>query len=295
MPFAGEGIYTIQNVNGLAVDLHGGSPNDGTKIQGYKMWPMSDAACLGQLWLVKRVPLANGIRYTLQNLRGGTYMDLQRGSSANGTPVIGHQLSITNGTLAQNQQWEMFDLGIGIYRFRNYMAQTFLDLDGGRDKNETKIQGWSGDDPNNGHQRWTMTQRSMHFAQIDPILRANQFVITKADLHGYNLDTIYFILDNLLLEAIWKVAGLNAGMHRPELFDSDDFAMAFKSQVAKWGQENIRASGLSILCGFMVGSNPQGNKHGYNWSLSNNEVVFIEPQTGGFAITLGYIGEWGIY
>ncbi|EGN95169.1 carbohydrate-binding module family 13 protein [Serpula lacrymans var. lacrymans S7.3] len=66
-----------------------GGTTDGTKVQGWGKWSFSSAYCLPQLRLV--TPTGATDAFTLQNLRGGLYLDLPNGSSANGNPLQGWQ------------------------------------------------------------------------------------------------------------------------------------------------------------------------------------------------------------
>ena|SRR5882762_6011386 len=91
------------NVNITHTCDHKGNPADGTQVIGWQdMGGNSDGAAFNQRWLVSLVDGQPGV-YTLHNLHGGTYLDLNGGGSANGTRIQGWEF-IPN---ARNQQWNV--------------------------------------------------------------------------------------------------------------------------------------------------------------------------------------------
>ncbi|KAJ8088745.1 hypothetical protein PM082_013988 [Marasmius tenuissimus] len=88
-----QGVYFIQNARvPINIDLTGpGSPDNGAEITGWKqkLWNHAtnfDAS--NQLWLIK--PVADHTdMYTLQNIKGGTYLDMEEGGTGNGNRIVG--------------------------------------------------------------------------------------------------------------------------------------------------------------------------------------------------------------
>ena len=61
-----------------------------------------DGGAFNQRWLVSLVDGQPGV-YTLQNLHGGTYLDLNGGATANGTRIQGWEFIPKD----INQQWKI--------------------------------------------------------------------------------------------------------------------------------------------------------------------------------------------
>ncbi|KAJ7218592.1 ricin B lectin domain-containing protein [Mycena pura] len=155
------GIYTIANQKApLVLDLADGNSANNTRILG---WPenIADSGIpfLNQLWLVRKISGSNV--YSLQNLGGGTYMDMSLDSgsdSDNGNVVYGRQAN--DGTADQpshkaNQQWEIIAHN-QFYKLRNVQGNTFLDLAAGGTSGGTIIQTWEAASLNNvSNQLWT--------------------------------------------------------------------------------------------------------------------------------------------
>ncbi|KAG8912336.1 hypothetical protein FRC01_005146 [Tulasnella sp. 417] len=71
-----DGLYVLTNIKSRTVlDLHGGNSGGGTHCAGFAR---NTNDCIDhQLWIVKHD--TSNDTYTLRNLRGGTYLDLQAG------------------------------------------------------------------------------------------------------------------------------------------------------------------------------------------------------------------------
>jgi len=109
---------------------------------------------------------------------------------------------------------------------------------------------------------------------------------------------MYLVLPEEKLREIWEKSGLSSRKWRHEIFDCDDFAMIFKAEIAKWGDDHLKADGFAILCGLMYGSKP-GEGHAYNWTILPSDlekIVFIEPQSCSFNDKpWGYKAYFGLF
>ncbi|KAJ7218588.1 ricin B lectin domain-containing protein [Mycena pura] len=154
------GIYTITNSKvPLVLDLADGKSADKTLILG---WPehLADSGLpfLNQLWLVRK--LSDSV-YSLQNLAGGTYMDMSLDSgsnsaNANGNVVYGFHANDGTASHKANQKWEIIAAG-QFYKLRNVQGKTYLDLAAGGTSNGTKIQTWEAASTNNAsNQLWKL-------------------------------------------------------------------------------------------------------------------------------------------
>ncbi|KAJ7261086.1 ricin B lectin domain-containing protein [Mycena rebaudengoi] len=122
-----EGIYFIMSCKAaVCVDLRAGCSDDGAPIQMWQQASFSDSRCnsfpLNQLWMVRNMAAGH---FSLQNLHGGTYLDLWGGNASNATKIVGHRPEGPNGMPAPNQQWEILAAGgcywsspIFVYSFR---------------------------------------------------------------------------------------------------------------------------------------------------------------------------------
>jgi len=97
--------------------------------------------------------------YVIQNKKSGTFLDLDNGSSANGTKVQGWE-NLSTQQYAPNQQWLISQVGgtSGLYTLRNMSGGTFLDLTGGSSDNGTQIQCWeqNAGSPDAPNQQWNI-------------------------------------------------------------------------------------------------------------------------------------------
>ncbi|EGO20678.1 carbohydrate-binding module family 13 protein [Serpula lacrymans var. lacrymans S7.9] len=256
-----------------------GSPTNGTKVQGWTKWPFSNPQCLAQLWLVTPI---NGTAdsFTLQNLQGGLYLDLPEGKSTNGNPLQGWQRA------GNNQVWTIRKVGT-FYRMQNAQGGTFVDLLYGGTANGTVIEGWEGEWSStvDEHQLWSFQLVSQTGTQIANTLNANP--ILKGHIVNYQLDGIYWVVDKDLVASIWTGANLGVGKKytlRPELFDQDDFVFTSKVQLAQWGSDNIRASGLNLLFGVALGVSTAEGSGGQSCNVfldsDLSTVLFFDAQTG---------------
>jgi len=175
-------------------------------------------------------------------------------------------------------------------------------------KGGTSIVGYAGTwNFTNANQQWILENRSVGYDHIGRLITNTGF--TSACRHNLkSLDQPYFVLSTGIMKLIWQRSGLSKGnlVWMKELFDCDDFAFAFKTEVAKWAANNIRAvppgpgtrSGFAVLCGIMTGINPSNSVgHCYNFTLSDDfsSILFFEPQTGGITGNIGYYADMALY
>ncbi|KAE9400009.1 hypothetical protein BT96DRAFT_993465 [Gymnopus androsaceus JB14] len=291
-----SGVYSISNAKAkIVLDLDGGNSANRTKIQAFQKFGFNELYTLNQLWLVQKIEGATNV-YSLRNLRSGTYMDMSLDSgseSANGNLVYGYEAGGTQGaTPHENQQWEAIKDGV-FYKLRNVSGGTFLELPNGNDQNGTRIHTWGAASyGNRANQLWGFERRSRSAEEIRTALDNTRHKST--DFKSYPVDEIYFVLDKAFHTQI-RDANLKSFVLRSQIFDCDDFAWVHKAGVAKWGYENIKADGLSILCGFIVGSTTDEG-HANNWTLSDDlsSILFFEPQNGEFLLD-NYAAAWGIF
>ncbi|KAJ7892407.1 Moa, A lectin from the mushroom marasmius Oreades in complex with the trisaccharide Galgalglcnac [Mycena leptocephala] len=293
-----DGVYSISNAKAeIVLDLNGGNSANRTTIHAWEKRGFDNIWSLYQLWLVQAVEGSPNV-YSLRNLRGGSFMDMSFDSDpsgkANGNIVYGYEGGgEKHDQPYENQKWELIKDGV-FYKLRNVVGKTFLDLSNGNADNGTRIQTWEAATPENEmNQLWSFERRSRSAAEIRTALANNPY--TQADFKSYAVDQIYFILDRAFHTQL-RNANLKDFSWRNQIFDCDDFAWVHKAGVAKWGAENIKADGLSILCGFMAGYSENAG-HAYNWTLSDDlwSILFFEPQNGQFSAVSEYQAAWGIF
>ncbi|KAF5384469.1 hypothetical protein D9757_006399 [Collybiopsis confluens] len=294
-----RGAYFIHNERvPIAVDLNNaGATANGTTVVAWeqKWWDnANDFNASNQLWLIKPVPNAADT-YTVQNIKGGTFLDLQGGSSADQTPIVGWE-----GNNGDNQKWIIKKDISGAYRFQNVASKTFMDLYGGGSANGTRIYGWSGSwdstSDDSFHKRWFLKRASQTSAEVSLLVRNNPDI--TVDFKSYLLDGDYIILPEGVWQTIWNGSGLRNRPWRSEIFDCDDFAVVYKAAVATWGADNIRADGIAILCGIMLGRAKVGvGAHAYNFNINTrfDAVRFFEPQTNAFQDRTNYNAYLGFF
>ncbi|KAJ8698735.1 hypothetical protein PTI98_005409 [Pleurotus ostreatus] len=166
----------------------------------------------------------------------------------------------------------------------------------------TPIVGWQGswtEAESIGRTRqWRFECISQTNDQIRTILKASPHV-----QQSFASDKLYLISSSQRLYAIWGETGLGSTQSREEIFDSDDFALVFKAEVAKWGNKTFKADGFGILCGMMFGSKTDNNgkeiSTAYNWNLEVKDlskVVFYRPMDGTISYDAdGYKAYFGLY
>eukprot|EP01034_Spumella_vulgaris_P043465 gene43465-53982_t len=115
------------------MDLNGGSDADCTKVQGYVA-----NGSRAQKWKLNLAVVSEGLNYyTITNVRSSSVLDLNEGSSSNGTPVQGYTANQTDA-----QRWTFLLQASGSYKVQNLGGGTVLDLQDGSATNGTQIQGY---------------------------------------------------------------------------------------------------------------------------------------------------------
>ncbi|KAF5388390.1 hypothetical protein D9615_000865 [Tricholomella constricta] len=235
----------------IVLDLNDGSATNGTAVTAW-----ADNGGLNQLWLAEATGEAD--TFTLRNLAGGTYLDLEESSAAD-----------------RRQSEVDHQEGYRRHELENYASKTFADLYNGGSSNGTPIYGWTGTKVElPAHERYKC--RSTFGYQEQPS--------SGTKLSRLPLDGEYLILSADVWHQVWATTGLGQGnkVWRHEIFDCDDFAVTMKS-----GRFNC-----ALLCGIMLGVNPNdpADAHAYNFNLANDHtgIVFYEHQTDQFLNDIGY-------
>ncbi|KAI0664078.1 Moa, A lectin from the mushroom marasmius Oreades in complex with the trisaccharide Galgalglcnac [Cubamyces menziesii] len=290
MTFSKDGIYHIEHAHvAVRIALAEGSNIDETPVIA---WSIYDDY-LDHMWLIQSVS-GEADTYTIRNTVAGTYMDLTKGLTENGTAIIGFQ-KVKPG---DNQKWiiKKESSATGYWKIQN--KATFVDLLNGGSSNGTKIVGWEGswdDSTSLGHQHWTFSPQSLPGHEIHTILKANTYL--RQDFKSYETDGMYLILSRARLQEIWNKSGLSSRKWREEIFDCDDFSFVYKSEVAKWGDNHFKADGFAIICGIMFGTNSNA-AHAYNWMIDpadHSDIIFFEPQRNVFKEDPGYKAYFGVF
>jgi hypothetical protein len=272
-----------------ALDLAHGSTENGTPCQGWNDLSNSDNPFCQQ-WLISKVVGGHDV-YTLRNLRSGMYLDLNHGSSHDGTKIQGWNKARSADTQT-HQQWKIIRVG-EYYRLQNVASGTYMDLDCGDSTPGTKIQGWQY--YNTVNQEWRLVRVSRTGHEINTIAECNRHIGTH--FKNYHADRVYIVLRKSVRDYIYQRTGLNKIHQRPELFDCHDYAFVAKAEFAKWGRDNLRADGFAILFGIMFGTTVNGHKHACNWYLTDDltAIAFFDPQTGNDTHDITYQAAFGIF
>ncbi|KAI0317225.1 Moa, A lectin from the mushroom marasmius Oreades in complex with the trisaccharide Galgalglcnac [Amylostereum chailletii] len=305
MPSFARGVYFMQNIKApVFVAL-----SEGSKVIGWQKFPWDDTPAttdnkvFSHLWLIDPVT-GKDDTFTLRNLMGGTYLSLPGANATNGTLIVGG-----SPNSAQEIQWIIkAPTGgqAGTFKIQHAVAKTFVDLYGGGSTNGTAINGWAGDwnIAGNANQNWVFERVSRTSGEIKTAVLANPDIST--DFKSFLADSDYLLLPRGFWQNIWNSSDLKNRRWRSEIFDCDDFATVeptfciipvFKAEVAKWGDTNIKADNISVLCGLMYGTSDRGG-HAYNFAIMSNtpnKVVFFEPQTNSFMDSIGFKAYFGMF
>jgi len=280
-------VYTIQNKAGNTfADLNGGNPGNGTSVTGFQDGS-NRVDAFNQRWFISPIDGKPGV-YVVVNLRGGSVLDLDNGSSGNGTAIQGWQFNPNAG----DQQWRIFKAEIdGFWRLQNVASGTYMDLAGGSPNDGNKIQGWQ--HVNNDNQLWTLRAVTTRGSQINAALKVNQFI--KQEFPRYLQDDIYISIPDAILNEIY--AGLAGGFSSTRVVNMDGFAYAVKAAVSKWNSDFIRTDNLPFVFGIVFGQDANGLGHAQNWLMSEdgNGIVFFDPTTGSRTSNPGIQAYFGVY
>ncbi|KAJ7785044.1 hypothetical protein DFH07DRAFT_786576 [Mycena maculata] len=271
-----EGIYSVTNSRrSVVMELaHGGSAN-GTPVQAWANAGPADMANLNQLWLVQ---LTSSGYYSFRNLRGGTYMELCGGNSANHTEMFGYESQGLNGGTSANQEWEVIQAE-GFYKIRNRKSQTYVNLSGGGSSNGTQIMGFADTTGTSGEQDelWKFTLRSVTLSDVLTALEESKHRFD--DMLIVSKDRFFYIPDRALLANIWRDSSLVSQLRNSVFSDQAELVLAFKAEVVSWAAQNIKADNISLLCGFIC---PEGNSEACNWTFNQEHscMLFLSPMNG---------------
>ncbi|MFP8954696.1 RICIN domain-containing protein [Natrialbaceae archaeon A-arb3/5] len=136
-----DGTYVLENVNSeKALDVAGGSTDDGANVQQYESWGGE-----GQQWEVEHQ--GNG-EYTLLNVNSGKALDVEDSSTDDGANV--QQWEPWDGEV---QRWELIDADGEGYVLENVNSGKALDVEDGATDDGANVQQW--DSWGGEMQRWT--------------------------------------------------------------------------------------------------------------------------------------------
>jgi len=151
------GVYILKNrTSGTVLELQESAAKPvwmlKNRVQGS---PQIEPTDLKQCWLVTTLRHENYVAFL--NMKGGTYVDLDDGSSSNGTLCYGYPLPAKfplAGTEG-NKEWLPTRNAEGFWRFKNRQSGTFLEIDDGSSKPGATVQGWRGN-PEQTNQQWEL-------------------------------------------------------------------------------------------------------------------------------------------
>ncbi|KAH9478976.1 hypothetical protein JR316_0009439 [Psilocybe cubensis] len=292
MAFFANQIYTIanrkqDNGNNMFLALFEANSANATPCQVHNQSNTEEA--FNQQWLVKTVPGKCDI-YTFQNIRTGTYLDLRDGSKNNGALVVGWQL-LPGTEWESAQQWRIIPNG-NYTKIQNVASGTYLDLLNGSSAPDTQVHGWEWSATET--QDWSLRRVSRTDVELRGIIAKDTH--NAPDFQGFSQDGLYLVLPQSVRDAIYVSSRLKTMKGRGQLFDSDDYAIVLKAEVAKWGIANLLADDFGLLWGLMFSRNDDGAL-AYNFYLNEDldTVVFFDPYTGEEKADMGYKAYMALY
>ncbi|KAG8894892.1 hypothetical protein FRC01_012686, partial [Tulasnella sp. 417] len=237
-----DGLYVLtNNMSRTVLDLSGGNSGGGTRCAGFSR-NINDSID-HQLWIVKHDDSNN--MYTLKNLRGGTFLDLQAGKRENGSQVTGYPRSLADGS-RRNQEWRIVEqapdqhtsgkkpdseMSWGShksrYRIQCSATNTYLEISGGNTSNGTNAT-CSARADNGDHQLWSLERVSRTTREIKAILESWKPDLLNRLLQPYGDEAEYFVLPYELRKTIWDGTRLQRQTVRKHVFDYDDFVIKSK-------------------------------------------------------------------
>ncbi|KAJ7833145.1 hypothetical protein B0H14DRAFT_2801532 [Mycena olivaceomarginata] len=286
-----EGIYSVTNSRrSVVMELaHGGSANC-TPVQAWANASPADMADLNQLWLVQ---LTDSGYYSFRNLRGGTYIELCGGNSANYTKMFGHEGQGLNGGTSPNQEWEVIQAE-GFHKIRNRKSQTYVNLSGGASVNGAKIMGFADTAGTSGEhdELWKFTLRSVTLSDVLTALEESKHRLD--DMLIVSKDRFFYIPDRALLANIWRDNSLVSQLRNSVFSDQVELVLAFQTSVVSWAAQNIKAENISLLCGFVC---PESNRNACIWTLNQKHscMVFLSPMNGSLVPHGNEHSYWGFF
>ncbi|KAI0806253.1 ricin B-like lectin [Irpex lacteus] len=127
--------YFIQNIRtGTVLTLNGGSPVDGTNVEGTAKRELSDVWVPAQLWILTKT---DSNTYAVQNGNSRTYLAVTDGYPGGGMPVIG-----SRPTGVDTDRWTFVrNAKKTAYIITNVMADMSIDLYRGGTADGTAVYG----------------------------------------------------------------------------------------------------------------------------------------------------------
>lgn len=235
-----------------------------------------DHGVFTRLWLVEAAsePIDT---YTIRNLASGKYM----------TPFNGSNVVAVDRKPNTTEHWT---IASDEYQCTVKDPNSSGALVGIQDNSASVILGASGQ--KELHTEWHFKRVSRSGAEIRTAMLRR--LTTKHEdfyTHTYQVEGEYLIFPRGFFARIWK--NIPKRPHRQGIYDSDHSATAFKVAVATMGSDYIKADGLSILCGLMLGRPTPPAAEGqkaFNFTLTDDylAVVFFDSDTGEFKDEMGY-------
>jgi hypothetical protein len=299
------GVYSIVNRDITGVLSWGNQSNNLVTLGALTPWDhtttlLSSKVAFMELWLVE--PWDPSIQpptneYTMRNLSSGKYL-----TSRNGSSVI-LENPTSNFTF---DRWIITQDPSGYYNISNTRFTSTSTGNIGFNYNQVNAVLGSGI-----HERWDLQKVSMSGPDIVSKLFNSSIINQNRSLRDsrlHILDSEYLILSRGMLKEIWISMKKHKYRYRRDSYDEDDFAIALKSAVAKWGVQSVlrnakdsdakNSNNIAFFCAFMVaGPNPRPdpnsvpvpspnyNFNGYNITLSadsSRNVLFFDPKNGNF-------------
>jgi len=234
-------VYTIRNRgSGTFLDLTAGNSADGTPVHGWQDEGSDAISGFNQRWLVTLVDGNPGV-YKLHNLRGGTFLDLSDGGSANNTKIQGW--NGTSNDQNENQYWRIVLSEVdGFWRLQNVRGGTFMNLLGTQPVNGTPIVGW--EHANDDDQLWAFQPVTISGSNVNAALTANPII--KHGFTSYIQHANYICIPSAALAQVFQQLNLVPSTILP--VNLDILAYSVKVAVLKWANDNIlvTASQLSL-------------------------------------------------
>lgn len=115
---------------------------------------------------------------------------------------------------------------------------------------------------------------------IKKVIKKHYPNLPDSSISFYVLDgRLYYPLDLTKLWNIWRDSGVGTTRFDAQAYDSADYAMALKAEVAKWSYQNAE-SRYAYLCGIMYGRKGS-TRYAFNFTLGHDrKLVLFDPRNG---------------
>ncbi|KAG8987231.1 hypothetical protein FRB94_002070 [Tulasnella sp. JGI-2019a] len=280
------GVYLFRNASGKTmIDLiNGGQHEPCNAVQAYEK--VSGASFRNQYWYT--VPAgddANDNAYNIINIRTNTYLHLYRWTDCH-TEKVQYHLTVKEKAVdaddQKRQEWLFRKSDDGYHRIQNVFSYNEDPLTGFLTLNEA-----SGDNlvpivgrlyANQLTQEWRLINRTRTSSEIEAIAEKGVFLKgAKNLLPSYP----YLQIPNQMFLTIYKDAVKRGDIPGPNdsRFDKQH-AFAFKDQVNKWANENLKANQFYMLTGMVFGVDGENPASGL-WGLKDddlNAVIYFITQ-----------------